>query len=342
MVTLLEWFGEEPIYYYLIAFGALATLLILAARPGPRLRERRSELTFLLVIGLTLFAFRWPVFIVPFQLGPDEASLTADALKITKDLAPWRNFDAGTSGPLNFHFLLSRALSRPQDFHSRNWAMITKANPKLMAALGSRFLLADKQLQDPLLTLRTQQTNGEGITVYVYEIAGANTGGLSPTHTVLSGNAAETIALMTSPTFAFNETAVVHEANLSGLTPAEAGAINFKKGGVRIRGRSHGPALLVLPIQFSNSLEIISTRTNSKRVPIKMLRVNLLETGVLFDGEIDIKIAHVFGPFRGVKGRLHDVEDCKRLGIRETGEIPYPPNYQPLAKFHPKVNSSPR
>ena len=241
-----------------------------------------------------------------------------------------------------FHFLLSRALSRPQDFHSRNWAMITKADPKLMAALGARFLLADRELEDPLLTFRTQQTNSEGITVSAYEIAGANTGSLSPTHTVLSGNASETIALMTSPTFAFNETAVVHEANLSGLTPAELGAINFQKGGVRIRGRSHGPALLVLPIQFSNSLEIISTRTNSKRVPIKMLRVNLLETGVLFDGEIDIKVAHVFGPFRGVKGRLRDIEDCKRLGIRETGEIPYPPNYQPLAKFHPNVASPPR
>lgn len=241
-----------------------------------------------------------------------------------------------------FHFLLSRALSRPQDFHSRNWALITKINPKLMAALGARFVVADRQLQDPLLTLRTQQTNGEGITVYAYEIAGANTGGLSPTRTVLSGNAAETIALMTSPTFSFQETAVVHEANLSGLTPAEFGAINFNKGGVRIRGRSHGPALLVLPLQFSNSLQIISTRTNARQVPIKLLRVNLLQTGVLFDGEIDIKVAHVFGPFRGVKGRLLDVEDCKRLGIRETGEIPYPPNYQPLARFHRKVSSPSR
>jgi hypothetical protein len=241
-----------------------------------------------------------------------------------------------------FHFLLSRALSRPQDFHSRNWALITKVNPKLMAALGARFLVADRTLQDPLLALRTQQTNGEGITVYAYEIAGANTGGLSPIHTVLSGNAAETIALMTSPTFAFQETAVMHDVNLSGLTPADLGAINFNKGGVRIRGRSHGPALLVLPLQFSNSLQIISTRTNAKRVPIKLLRVNLLQTGVLFDGEIDIKVAHVFGPFRGVKGRLRDVEDCKRLGIRETGEIPYPPNYQPLAKFHPNASSSPR
>jgi hypothetical protein len=110
MVTLLEWFGEEPIYYYLIAFGALAAFLILAARPGPRLRERRSEIIFLLITGLALFAFRWPVFIVPFQLGPDEAAFVANALKVTADLAPWRNFDAGTSGPLNCYVLALPAL----------------------------------------------------------------------------------------------------------------------------------------------------------------------------------------------------------------------------------------
>ena len=110
MVTLLELFGEEPIYYYLIAFGALAAFLILAARPGPRLRERRSEIIFLLITGLALFAFRWPVFIVPFQLGPDEAAFVANALKVTADLAPWRNFDAGTSGPLNCYILALPAL----------------------------------------------------------------------------------------------------------------------------------------------------------------------------------------------------------------------------------------
>src|SRR5205807_7672719 len=67
-------------------------------------------LIFLFITGLTLFAFRWPVFIVPFQLGPDEASLTADALKVTADIAPWRNFDAGTSGTLNCYILALPAL----------------------------------------------------------------------------------------------------------------------------------------------------------------------------------------------------------------------------------------
>jgi hypothetical protein len=43
-------------------------------------------------------------------------------------------------------------------------------------------------------------------------------------------------------------------------------------------------------------------------------------------------MAHVFGPFRGVEGRLQDIEDCRRLNIKEDGTIPYPPNFQPLAK----------
>jgi hypothetical protein len=187
--------------------------------------------------------------------------------------------------------------------------------------------------QDPFLDLRAQQTNGDGISVYAYEIQGANLGGLSPIRTVVSTNASHTISLMTSNNFSMRDTAIVHEAPIVGLTPADSGAIYFERGGVRVRGNSHGPSLLVLPVQFSNSLRIISTQINSNSAPIKLLRVNLLETGVLFNGTIDIKIAHVFGPFRGVAGRLRDIEDCRRLGIKETGEIPYPPGYQPLAKF---------
>lgn len=230
-----------------------------------------------------------------------------------------------------FHFLVSRALSRPQDFHSRNFALITKANPKLMAALGARFLLTDNPQKDATLALRVQQTNADGVTVYGYEIQGANLGDLSPTETVLSTNASDTLSLMTSSGFSFRDTAVVHEAPLRDLTRADSGAIYFEKGGVRIRGSSHGPALLVLPLQFSNSLTIISQEANSHASPVRLLRVNLVQTGVLFNGPIDIKIAHVFGPLRNIAGRFGDIEDCRRLGIRENGEIPYPANYQPLA-----------
>lgn len=236
-----------------------------------------------------------------------------------------------------FHFLVSRALSRPQDFHSRNWSLISKANPRLMAALGARFLVTDQRFDDPSLLLRISGTNVHGISLQVYEIPGANIGDVSPSQTICSTNAAETLALMTSTNFNFKETAIVYDNQITGLTPADAGAFFFEQGGVRVKARSHGSCLLVLPVQFSNSLRIKQVNANSNKKPINLIRANLLETGILFDGDIDITIAHVFGPFRGVTGRLRDIEDCRRLGIKENGEIPYPPDYQPLAnnQIHP-------
>jgi hypothetical protein len=229
-----------------------------------------------------------------------------------------------------FHFLVSRALSRPQDFHSRNWAVITKANPRLMAALGARFLLRDAPEQDPLLSPRMQQRNTDGVTLYLYEIAHPNLANYSPTRTIRAGTAAEILARMTDPAVDLSETAIIDDSvSLPGLTRAQSGSMSFEKGGVRIRAASRGPSLLVLPLQFSNSLQVISQAPTDS--PVRLVRVNLLETGVLFTGDLDLKIAHVFGPFRDVSGRQRDIADTQRLGIKETGEIPYPPGYQPLA-----------
>lgn len=232
-----------------------------------------------------------------------------------------------------FHFLISRTLARPQDFHSRNWAVITKARPKLMAAMGVKYLLCDTPQDDGDLALRAKQTNQDNITVYAYEINGANLGNLSPTETLVSANASETISWMTNGSFSFDDTAIIHDGPpLKGLTKAHSGALYYERGGVRVKAASSGPALIVLPVQFSNSLRITEVARNSTGTPIRLIRVNLLQVGVLFDGEIDFKFQHVFGPFRGVAGRLKDIADCERLGIKETGEIPYPPNYQPLSK----------
>jgi hypothetical protein len=240
-----------------------------------------------------------------------------------------------------FHFLVSRLLSRPHDYHSRNWALVTAARPRLMAALGCRYLLADDPQNHPLLTERARQTNAHGITIYAYELADVNLGHYSPTETVLSTDATEALGLLGDPSFDFRHRALVHEQPIDGLVAAESAAFFFEKGGVRVRARSTGSALLVLPVQFSNALRIVSGASSRGGSPIRLLRVNLLETGVLFAGEIDCKFAHIFGPLRATAGRRRDIEDCKRLGIRETGEIPYPPDYQPLARRKPSGSVAP-
>lgn len=91
--------------YYLIAFIALFAYVALAALTRNWPERRWFETLFFLAIAFVLFAWRWPVFLAPFALNPDEGSLTAYALKATVDFAPWRGFDAGTSGPLNSYIL---------------------------------------------------------------------------------------------------------------------------------------------------------------------------------------------------------------------------------------------
>lgn len=246
-----------------------------------------------------------------------------------------------------FYFLISRALSRSQDFHSRNWTTITRVRPALMAALGARFLFTDCLQQDARLAMRAGQTNpADGLKLYLYEITNPNVGNFSPLRTISSTDAKQTIGMLISDGFPFQDTAVVDGPSISGLTRASEGAIYYERGGVRVVAQTTGTSLLILPLQFSNSLKVISTEENSSGHPIQLLRANLVETGLLFQGRINLKIAHVFGLFRALDGRLRDIDDCGRLGIVEDGTIPYPPDYQPLAHkesgvfrdlFFPKV-----
>jgi hypothetical protein len=230
-----------------------------------------------------------------------------------------------------FYYLFSRNLSRPQDFQSRNWTLCTKANPNLMAALGTRMIVADQQLDGPRAKKVYEQTNQDGIPLSVYELSDPNTGNYSPTKLVRSDKAEEIIAEMAKDDFPFKETAIVsHKEKLPELIHAQYGELFYDRGGFRVRGASKGWSLLVLPVQFSNSLQVTEFQGNYPS-DVRLVRVNLLQTGVLFRGTIHAKISHRFGPFRGVWGRLKDIEDWQSLGIKEDGYVKYPNNYQPLA-----------
>jgi hypothetical protein len=231
------------------------------------------------------------------------------------------------------YYLYSRCLSRPQDFHSRNWTLCTEANPNLMAALGARVILADRELSDPRLTKIAEQRNMDGIPLLVYEISDPNLGNYSPMELLRLGTASQIVAEMSRPDFPFRNKAIVApDESLPELTAAERGELFFEPGGFRVRAASKGWSLVVLPVQFSNALEVTGA-AGSEADKVRLLRVNLLQTGILFRGDVHVKIAHRFGIFRGVGGRLADIRDWTELGIKEDGKINYPPNYQPLSLY---------
>ncbi|MEI8284804.1 MAG: hypothetical protein WCG52_07410 [bacterium] len=231
-----------------------------------------------------------------------------------------------------YYFLFSRALCRPQDFQSRNWTLCTKVQPNLMAALGAKYLVSDFILDDFRLTRVATQSNPDRIPLHIYEISNSNLGNYSPTQLLEIGDAARIVAAMRAADFPFQDKAIVtSKSGMPLLVAADFGELFFERGGFRVRASSQGWSLLVLPIQFSNSLKIVDRLVSSVDSLPRLLRVNLLQTGVLFHGRIHIKVAHIFGPFRGVAGRIQDIKDWKTLGIKEDGTIPYPPNYQPMA-----------
>jgi hypothetical protein len=234
------------------------------------------------------------------------------------------------------HFLFSRALSRPQDFHSRNWALITRPEPKLMSALGVRFILTDRDTESDSTSLAKTVENSQGVSLRIYATLDPNLGHYTPTRVRLSENALETIALMTAGGFSFRNEVIVHDPEIASSMPslvtAKGAALFYERGGVRVKAASSGPGLVLLPLQFSNCLKVMSVDPPASGRAPKLVRCNLLLTGVLFEGDVDMKIAHVFGPFRGIEGRLQDIRDCRALGIKETGDVRYPPDYQPLAR----------
>jgi hypothetical protein len=111
MIGICHWFAAHPIAYYLIAFGAICFFLLLALRPGQSgAAKAKNEALLLFSMALALFACRWPIFLYPRPLNPDEGMWVAGALKATVDPAPWRGFDAMTSGPLCTYLLALPAL----------------------------------------------------------------------------------------------------------------------------------------------------------------------------------------------------------------------------------------
>src|SRR5262249_32127282 len=77
------------------------------------------------------------------------------------------------------------------------------------------------------------------------------------------------------------------------------------RGGLHVSGQSDGTSLIVLPQQFSHCLR-------ARDASVRLVRANLMMTGVIFSGEIDSDIIFDYGPFTP-RCRLADISDFKKL-----------------------------
>jgi hypothetical protein len=145
----------------------------------------------------------------------------------------------------------------------------------------------------------------------IYELPDPNVGHYSPTEMVLASSAAEIIAGLADAEFDFRRQVVLAEDEGPLVAARDMRLTMNRGGGFHITGRSNGTSLVILPQQFTNCLKTSDSR-------VRIVRANLMWTGVVFSGDIDTDIWLGYGLF-SPRCRLDDLADMRRLGLNLPG-----------------------
>ncbi len=188
---------------------------------------------------------------------------------------------------------------------------------RTLRALGVRYLGGYEQLhvagmEDfPSASFpRREPRNPPGLWV-IYEMPDVNLGNYSPTEVSTARSAAEIIAALGAATFDFPRQAVLSTEIRDRLVPARDMKLSVIRGGLHVSGSSDGTSLVVLPQEFSNCL-----RAHDGRV--RLVRANLIMTGIIFSAAVDTDISFDYGIF-SPRCRRADFADMKQLGIKLPG-----------------------
>jgi hypothetical protein len=99
-------FTRVPWLYTWMILVCLALLIVTALRLSPTYEQWSfNETAFVGAMVITIVWLRWPFDIINAPFNVDEAQTTAQAIKATSDLVPWRGFDGGSGGPLGSYIL---------------------------------------------------------------------------------------------------------------------------------------------------------------------------------------------------------------------------------------------
>jgi hypothetical protein len=149
----------------------------------------------------------------------------------------------------------------------------------------------------------------------IYELPQPNVGDYSPTEVVTAALAPDMVAAMQVENFDFTKQVVLSVLPPETMVPARDIKLSLIHGGFHLSGHSSGTSLVVLPQQFSNCL-----RARDERV--RIVRADLLMTGVIFSGEVDTDILFDYGIFTPGCRRA-DLADMRRLQVNIPSRMPH-------------------
>jgi hypothetical protein len=182
---------------------------------------------------------------------------------------------------------------------------------KTLRGLGVHYVMVYDRFNEaekrdfPHLLFPRRPVGFESTNWLVYELPDPNLGNYSPTDVAVAKTGAEIIAAISDPQFDFTRQAVVSTAIDAPLVPANNMRLSTIRGGLHVSGSSNGTSLVVLPQQFSHCLRAHDAR-------VRLVRVNLFMTGLIFSGNVDTDITFDYGIFS---------PGCRRIDLADTTEL---------------------
>jgi hypothetical protein len=217
-------------------------------------------------------------------------------------------------------------LTEPDDIIFRNLMGTRRMNEPILRMMGVRFVLTDRPLAGLALReridvpvsaatrkrLEFEKETFSTLHLYLYELPQVNLGQFSPVEVRIARDANHALTLLSDPALNPAHTAVVSEPIDRRLAPGSLQSFVVGRDDYRIRATSEGVSLLLLPVEFSRCLRLESPRQGAR-----LLRVNLMFTGVLFERQLDAEISFRSGPFGASRCRLEDLDDSRAMRMPE-------------------------
>lgn len=212
-----------------------------------------------------------------------------------------------------FHAFGKKYLALPQDGQIRNVITMRNIQTKYLQALGVRFVITDSPRNELISRVKMSVPNSGHL--YLYELAKPNLGQYSPYQMHVSKSLNKTLEVMGQNNFDFNKDFVISDTVEAKLTPASNVSFYYGAGFIRIRASSSGTSLLALPLEYSHCLNLLQNDYLTDKPSI--IRVNLLQSGLIFDKSLDVNLRYFTGPYQNSSCRLKDSQEFKKMLTNE-------------------------
>jgi len=167
-----------------------------------------------------------------------------------------------------------------------------------------------------LVTLRARETSATAGLIYLYGLHAPNLVDYSATRISRVGTFAQAVGAVRDRKSTLKSDVIVF-TDLPGLF-ASARNVKFRiqRDGFRIAAESDGRSLLLLPVQFSRCLRPRAARPWVDLSTICRLRGNAVQTLLLFEKRVDVRVRFKFGLLGEARCRQRDARDLATLGLR--------------------------